>query len=84
MPNPFPTFPEALAEASPYSLQDLSVMDPERMGPQAELAYIEKLREQRLRYEKSLGEAATKKRTAKVAKSPSAILGVTFSPDDED
>ena len=69
MANGFPTSPEVLAEASPYSLNDLAIMHPDELSPEAELAYIEHLRTYRERYERALG---TKASVAKVARTPKA------------
>ena len=66
--NPFPTSPEVLAEASPWSLSDLALMSPEEMTPAAELAYIAELRAYRERYERALGQGATKRQSGAAAK----------------
>ena len=71
-PNPFPTSPEVLAEASPWSLSDLALMSPEEMSPAAELAYIAELRAYRERYERALGAGATKRQSGTAAKAPKA------------
>ena len=68
--NPFPTSPEVLAEASPWSLSDLALMSPEEMSPAAELAYIAELRAYRERYERALGQGATKRQSGASAKAP--------------
>lgn len=82
MANEFPTAPEVLADATPYSLNDLAIMSPEEMPPEAELAYINLLREQRERYERALGQKATK---AKTAASPKAkVAAVLAGPADAD
>jgi len=74
MPNELPTSPEVLAEATPYSLSELSIMSPGEMSPEAELAYVAHLRELRERYEKALG--AKPPRTAKAPATTKAILGI--------
>ena len=72
MANEFPTSPEVLAEASPFSLSDLSLMSPEEMTPAAELAYITELRAYRERYERALGAKPARGRAAPKATSPTA------------
>ena len=85
MANEFPTSPEVLAEASPYSLNDLAIMSPEELSPEAELAYIALLREQRERYERALGvKAAAPKRTAKAKVAAVLAGGVELSGDAAD
>ena len=77
MANEFPTSPEVLAEASQWSLNDLALMSPEEMSPEAELAYIAELRAYRERYERALGQGAPKRTAgAKAKASPAAIARV--------
>lgn len=85
MANEFPTSPEVLAEASAFSLSDLSLMSPEEMSPAAELAYIEELRQYRERYERALG-AKPAKATTRRAAGPTAkvILNGAFGADASD
>ena len=81
--NPFPTSPEVLAEASPWSLSDLALMSPEEMSPAAELAYIAELRAYRERYERALGAGATKRQSgasAKGAKARPSVAAVLDGP----
>ena len=88
MTNPFPTSPDILAEASPYSLSELALMSPDEMSPAAELAYIAELRAYRERYERALGAGATKRAAGTGAKraAPSAKLildGPTLGADSD-
>ena len=55
MPPELPTFPTILAEAGRFSINDLAIMSPGEMSPEAEQAYIAELRAYRERYEKALG-----------------------------
>ena len=75
MTNPFPTSPEVLAEASPWSLSDLALMSPDEMSPAAELAYIAELRAYRERYERALGAGATKRGAGGAAKGARSAKG---------
>ena len=85
MANEFPTSPEVLAEASPFSLAEWSLMSPEEMSPAAELAYIEELRQYRERYERALGaKLARAKPGAKAAPTAKVILDGAFSADSSD
>lgn len=87
MANEFPTSPEVLAEASPWSLSDLALMSPEEMSPSAELAYIEELRAYRERYERALGAKAPRAKPGGAKPSASkvvtAILNTASDSDDE-
>ena len=85
MANEFPTSPEVLAEALPFSLAELSLMSPEEMSPAAELAYIEELRQYRERYERALGaKPARAKSGAKASPTAKVILDGAFSADSSD
>ena len=85
MANEFPTSPEVLAEASAFSLSDLSLMSPEEMSPAAELAYIAELRAYRERYERALGaKPARAKAGAKAAPTAKVILDGAFGASESD
>lgn len=80
MANEFPTFPGALREASAWSLNDLALLAPEEMSPEAELAYIGELRAYRERYERALGAGAGAKPRGTKAKAASVILDGAYAP----
>ena len=86
MVNEFPTSPEVLAEASPFSLSDLSLMSPEEMSPAAELAYIAELRAYRERYERALGAKPTRAKAGAKSAAPTAkvILDGAFGASESD
>jgi len=87
MANEFPTFPGVLGEAVPWSLNDLAIMNPEEMSPEAELAYIGELRAYRERYERALGQGTPKRAAgpkAKAAPTARVILDGPSAADTSD
>ena len=70
-----PTSPEVLAEATPYSLNDLAIMSPAEMSPEAELAYIAHLRKLAEAYDRALG-AKPARRPASPAKAKAIVTAV--------
>jgi hypothetical protein len=78
MPNDLPTSPEVLAEATHWSINDLAIMSPKEMSPEAELTYVEHLRELAARYERALGVAKAK--PAAKAKASSSPKGTASAP----
>jgi hypothetical protein len=76
MPPELPTFPTILAEAGRFSINDLAIMSPGEMSPEAELAYIAELRAYRERYERALG--VKKEGRATKGSKTAKVLNVTF------
>lgn len=76
MPPELPTFPTILAEVGRFSINDLAIMSPGEMSPEAELAYIAELRAYRERYEKALG--VRKEGRATKGSKTAKVLNVTF------
>ena len=78
MPPELPTFPTILAEVGRFSINDLAIMSPGEMSPEAELAYIAELRAYRERYEKALGVRKEGRATKGSKATPTKVLNVTF------